>query len=211
MKNIRIICEGYSDQRFLRDFLFLNYSIEITDKELKANKIIHRLGSGWTELKTKKTLIIEEWEDYTTLIFLDADDKNTKEKAGLEVSRKYVDELMKSWNWTKYDKYIFPNNENETGEVEDFLENIINTNNKDIFECWNGFETCLTQNKKNYFIPAKKSKIYLYHEVLLKEKYKDPERNFKNENLWDFEKDENSKYKNPYLQNLKQFLDPYLT
>lgn len=37
---IRIFCEGISDQRFLRDFLKVHYNIDISDKELKDNKLI---------------------------------------------------------------------------------------------------------------------------------------------------------------------------
>ena len=63
MENIRIFCEGVSDQRFLRDFIFLNYDIEISDKQLKKNEIIHNLG-GWTNLKNLKNKIfkLEKYE-----------------------------------------------------------------------------------------------------------------------------------------------------
>lgn len=209
MENIRIFCEGVSDQRFLRDFIFLNYGIEISDNQLKKNEIIHNLG-GFANLKNLKNKITEELFEFTSLIFLDADDEKTVEKAGKEKSEKFIDDLMLEWNWKNYDKYIFPNNVEVNGEVEDFFEKIINEENSDIFDCWNNFEKCLLDKNKGYMIPAKKSKIYLYHEVLLKEKYKDPERDFKDGNLWNLEKDENSNYKNSYLQNLKQFLDKYL-
>lgn len=205
MDKIRIFCEGYSDQRFLRDFIFLNYEIEITDKQLKENNIIHRLNDGWTTLKILKERITEEFSDYTSLIFLDADDEKTIGKAGFDETNKHIDDLMQSWNWNNYDKYIFPNNKDLQGEVEDFLEKIINQNNSDIFECWNGFENCLKNNEKGYLIPAKKSKIYLYHETLLKNKYKDPERDFKDSNLWDLNVNTNE-----YLVPLKEFLDKHL-
>lgn len=210
MDKIRIYCEGLSDQRFLRDFISLNYNINITDKQLKDNTIIHCLG-GWTNLSNVKTKITEEYSEYTSLIFLDADDIETPEKAGIEQTRKYIDDLMQSWNWKNYDKYVFPNNEDQEGEVEDFLENIINPKNLDIFDCWNLFENCLTVKDKGYKVPAKKSKIYLYHESLYgntsseKNKCKDSGRDFKDKNLWDLEVD-----KNAYLKKLKTFLDQYL-
>ncbi|HEY6143626.1 MAG TPA: DUF3226 domain-containing protein [Flavobacterium sp.] len=210
MDKVRIFCEGFSDQRFLRDFISLNYQIEITDKQLKDNTIIHCLG-GWTNLNNVKTKITEDFSEYTSLIFLDADDEETPEKAGIEQTRKYIDNLMQSWNWKKYDKYIFPNNEDQKGEVEDFLENIINPKNSDIFDCWNLFENCLSTKDKRFNVPAKKSKIYLYHESLHgnssaeKNKCKDSGRDFKNKNLWDLEVDNN-----PYLKKLKNFLDQYL-
>lgn len=205
MDKIRIFCEGHSDQRFLRDFILLNYKIEITDKELKDNKKIHRLKDGWTTLKTLEKTITEDNSECISLIFLDADDKQTVGKAGINETNQFIDKLMQSWNWKNYDKYVFPNNKDAEGEVEDFLEKIINTNNADIFECWNGFENCLNDKEKKYLIPAKKSKIYLYHETLLKDKYKDPERDFKDSKLWDLDVKTNE-----YLKPLKQFLDQYL-
>ncbi len=210
MDKVRIFCEGISDQRFIRDFLFLNYKIEISDKQLNNNEFIHCLG-GWTNLTNLKERITEEFSEFKTLIFLDADDENTENKSGFKESAKFVDDLMKIWNWTNYDKFIFPNNSKEEGEVEDFLEKVINPKNSDIFECWNSFEECITKKGKGYNIPAKKSKIYVYHEVLHentsagKEKCKDKKRNFQDANLWDLDV-----INNTYLKTLKEFLDQYL-
>jgi hypothetical protein len=210
MEKIRIFCEGISDQRFLRDFISLNYGFEITDNQLKKGEYIHCLN-GWTNLKNLKNRITEENSEFTSVIFLDADDEHTNGKEGKEKTVCFVNDLMKSWNWEKYDLFVFPNNKEEFGEVEDFLEQIINMENNDIFECWNGFEECLTKKNKGYNIPAKKSKIYLYHEALHgntneeKNKCKDKERNFNNTKLW--ETDIN---KNESLMSVKQFLDQYL-
>ena len=88
MDKVRIFCEGISDQRFLRDFIYLNYNIEITDDELNKQEKIYRLKGGWSELKKLKNKITEDYSEYTSLIFLDADDENTKEKAGLEASKR---------------------------------------------------------------------------------------------------------------------------
>lgn len=208
MQNIRIFCEGISDQRFLRDFIHINYEIEIKDAELD-NYII--CLNGWPNLKKYRTRITEELSEFFSIIFLDADDESTPEKNGLIETSNYVDNLMNSWNWKNYDKFIFPNNSEENGEIEDFFENIINPKNKDIFVCWNNFEECLTSKDKKYNIPAKKSKIYMYHEVLHgnsnseKNKCKDKGRDFKNSDLWELEVKNND-----YLKVLKNFLDKYL-
>ena len=75
------------------------------------------------------------------------------------------------------------------------MENIINPQNAPIFDCWQKFEDCLptktTCTKNPLTIPAKKSKIYAYMEVLHgetkseKDKIKDPNRDFKNTQYWD--------------------------
>lgn len=209
MNNVRIFCEGKSDQRFLRDFISVNYDINITDEELKKNQKIYCL-EGWSKLENLKTTITENFSEYTSLIFLDADDEKTKGKKGLRETRSYVDGLMQNWNWNKYDAFVFPNNNEQTGEIEDFFENIIKQENKTIFDCWTDFENCLSKTKR-FNIPAKKSKIYVYHEALHgnsnseKNKCKDSGRDFKNTDLWcDLNSD------NPYLNSLRGFLDKYL-
>ena len=86
---------------------------------------------------------------------------------------------------------------------EDLLEKVINPKNSDIFECWNGLEKCFIDKEKNYIIPAKKSKIYVYLESLnQKSNCTDRKRNFQDENLWDIKNLEN-----PYIKNLKDFFD----
>lgn len=205
---IRIFCEGISDQRILRDFLKVHYNIDISDKELISNKYIQNLGS-WNKLKIQKEQITETFSEYTSLIFLDADDEKVTDKPGFDATIKFVTELMSTWNWSKYDIFVLPNHQ-DTGTVEDLLENIINKKHSQIFECWNEFENCLSKDKA-LTIPAKKSKIYSYLECLHgvtnqeKDKCKDPNRDFQDESLWDIKNLEN-----PYILKLKEFLDQYL-
>ena len=206
--SIRIFCEGISDQRFLRDFLKVHYGISISNEDLKKNEFIENMGS-WNKLTSLELKTKERYSDYTTLIFLDADDEKVIDKPGFEATIKFVTELMTEWNWTKYDIFVLPNHQ-DTGTVEDLLENIINKEHSQIFECWNEFESCLSKNK-SLTIPAKKSKIYSYLECLHgvtnqeKDKCKDPNRDFQDENLWDIRNLEN-----PYILKLKTFLDKHL-
>lgn len=206
--SVRIFCEGISDQRFLRDFLKIHYSIDILDKELNSNKYIQNLGS-WNKLKVQKEQITETFSEYTSLIFLDADDEKVTDKAGFEATIKFVTELMATWNWSKYDIFVLPNHQ-DTGTIEDLLENVINNTHSQIFECWNEFENCLSKDK-SLTIPAKKSKIYSYLECLHgvtnqeKDRCKDSNRDFQDENLWEI-KD----LDNPYIKKLKDFFDIHL-
>lgn len=207
--SVRIFCEGISDQRFLRDFLKIHYGLNVTDEDLKKNKYIENMGS-WNKLTSLELKIKESYSDYTSLIFLDADDEKVADKPGFEATIKYVTELMTAWNWTKYDIFVLPNHQ-DTGTVEDLLENVINKKHSQIFECWNEFENCLSKDE-SLTIPAKKSKIYSYLECLHgvtnreKDKCKDPNRDFQDENLWDIRNLEN-----PYILKLKEFLDKHLT
>jgi hypothetical protein len=205
---IRIFCEGISDQRFLRDFLKVHYEINISDEDLKKNKFIENMGS-WNKLPSLDLKIKESYSDYTSLLFLDADDEKVIGKPGFDATIKYVTELMIAWKWTKYDIFVLPNHQDK-GTVEDLLENVINKKHSQIFECWNEFENCLSKDK-SLTIPAKKSKIYSYLECLHgvtnqeKDKCKDPNRDFQDESLWDIKDLEN-----PYILKLKEFLDKHL-
>ena len=205
---IRIFCEGISDQRFLRDFIKVHYDFDISDVDLKKNKYIENMGS-WNKLILQKEKITESLSEYTSLIFLDADDEKVIDKPGFIATNNYVNELMKSWNWTKYDTFVLPNNQ-DSGTVEDLLENIINNKHLEIFKCWNEFEKCLSKDL-SFTIPAKKSKIYSYLECLHgvtnkeKDKCKDSFRDFQDENLWEI-----NNLENPYITKLKEFLDQYL-
>ncbi|WP_444626820.1 DUF3226 domain-containing protein [Flavobacterium columnare] len=206
--NFRIFCEGISDQRYLRDFLNVHYNIEVTDKDLKGNRYIQVLQS-WNTLPTFKEKITETFSDYTSLIFLDADDEKVIDKAGFAETLKFVEDLMNEWKWDKFDVFVLPNNQ-DIGTIEDLLENVINKKNEHIFDCWNEFENCLGKNN-SLTIPAKKSKIYNYLECLHgltnqeKDKCKDPNRDFKDENLWEIKNLEN-----PYIVRMKDFFDKHI-
>lgn len=206
--SIRIFCEGISDQRFLRDFLEVHYDTNISDEDLRLDFYIVNMKS-WNNLKIQKQKITEDFSEYTSLIFLDADDEKVIDKAGFKKTCAFVENLMIEWNWKKYDLFVLPN-DHDNGNVEDLLENVINTKHSRIFECWNEFENCLSKDS-SLTIPAKKSKIYSYleclHGVTNKEKDKctDRNRDFKDENLWDI-----SNLENPYILKLKTFLDQYL-
>ena len=160
-------------------------------------------------MKDRKGRITDENSDYYSLIFLDADDEKVTDKPGFDATVTFVTELMETWNWSKYGVFVLPNHKDK-GTVEDLLENVINKQHAQIFDCWSEFENCLSKNK-SLTIPAKKSKIYSFLECLHgvtnqeKDKCKDPNRDFQNENLWEIRN-----LNNPYIKKLKDFFDLYI-
>src|SRR5690606_26743158 len=102
---------------------------------------------------------------------------------------------------------LWPNH-SDSGDLETVLENIYNSENRDFFVCWQGYENCLKASGK-YTTPNRKAKIFAYLESLhgssksQKELLKDEKRNFLNEVLWNLDASQ------PILAALKIFLDPY--
>ena len=126
------------------------------------------------------------------------------------------DELLK-WKekaGVSFELFLLPNNKIK-GALEDLLENIINPNNKPIFNCWEDYEKKLVKleipgrTPPPLTTPAKKTKIYGYLEALLgetdreKKQIKETNRNYENTQHWNLDAE--------YLKSLKEFLVNNLT
>ncbi|MCR5037741.1 MAG: hypothetical protein K6A94_00160 [Bacteroidales bacterium] len=124
-------------------------------------------------------------------------------------ARKNEIEKWQQRNDVEFVLFLMPNNEG-AGALEDLLENIINPNNRPIFECWEGYEKELVKldipgrTPPPLTTPAKKTKIYGYLEALLgesksqKELIKEVNRNYENAQHWNLDAE--------YLESLKGFL-----
>ena len=135
------------------------------------------------------------------LVVFDADDD-------IEARRKELLAIKEQFG-VEFELFLLPNN-NETGALEDLLENIINPNNKPIFECWEGYEKELVKldipgrTPPPLTTPAKKTKIYGYLEAYHgetkreKELIKEANRNYADPKLWDLDAE--------YLGALKGFM-----
>lgn len=217
MKKSLILVEGIADLVFIKDFIEIHngYFYKLTqkiDENTKEITINHEsensikifvLGSKEAlDDKNKFILVSSEInkEDYNNIILiLDADENFDNSKT---LAQKYLTDL----NMTN--SYLFPNNE-EVGDLETILENI--QVDKNIANCWSKFETCINESGEGYTIPAKKSKIHTYLEVLNpntkkgKDNCKERNRNYKDITIWTL-----SDVTNPYILKLKNFLDQYL-
>lgn len=199
---IRIFVEGTADVKFLEDYINYIASVFEIDKETIIDT------GGWTNIDSQKgkgESIQNQMRQNTdnggiNLVVFDADkDFN---------SRKQEIETWKTKYNLAFELFLLPDNKN-TGALEDLLEKIIINNNKPIIDCWNGFETCIQECAgkkigKKLTIPAKKTKIYAYLEILLgetrkeKEKIKERERDYKNAEHWNLDSE--------FLVPLKCFL-----
>lgn len=206
-----IIVEGINDIVFIKDFLEVHFGY-LSEKKLKSDTVILEIkdiiiystkGKNHDD-KIKQNLIQEiNKKNPKNIVFIfDADDNYKSAVENIENICSFDDCLSDA----KY--FLFPNDEN-TGELEHFLEQIVIK--KDVFDCWEKFELCINTKGNDFTIPAKKSKIYTYLEVLNpntkkgKENCKEVNRDYKDKNIWNLNDIENS-----YIKKLKQFLDPYL-
>jgi len=213
---VQIFVEGDTDVKFIADYIahiVPNAEVEVKKSKGTINlndvpKIIIYGLSGWTDIQNVHTEFKRNTESGgTNLIVFDAD--SPENEGGFSKRKQEIEDKVKGLS---YEIFLFPNNQDD-GDLEDLLENIINEINIPIFNCWNEFEKCLQDYAskkigKKLTTPAQKSKIFVYLETLLgktndeKEKIKPSKRDYKNTMHWNL----NSEYLSP----LKEFLERHL-
>jgi hypothetical protein len=209
MKTIQIFVEGVADVKFLSDYIqtilptsSLPHPKDISDIVCRDTNIRIIETGGWQSVVNKQTDFERNTNDGgINLIIFDADKPDND--GGYEKRRQQIEMLMAGID---YQLFLLPNNQ-DSGDLEEVLEHVIADSNKPIFDCWSSFEYCLTTNasktmERKLMLPAKKSKIHMYLEVLLnnseKELAKEKNRNYRNLDHWNLD--------NEYLTPLKNFL-----
>lgn len=196
-QEFNIFVEGVADARFIKQYIGHLFGDVVTDERLVILK-------GWDNLKTEASALrmrSMSANGGVNLVIVDADKDFQIRK----------DEIAK-WqqaNKVQFELFLLPNN-HDAGTLEDLLENIINPNNRPIFDCWEHYEQELVQTDipgrtpPPLTTPAKKTKIYGYLEALLgetksqKELIKEANRNYENTQHWNLDAE--------YLEPLKAFL-----
>lgn len=214
MKQFHIFTEGH-DRKFLLDYIEVEFrtslnAIPNSEGGIKKLDCITSTG-GWTQLKSETYRDKMKQNTANNIINLVIFDADTASNGGGFATRKAEIEAWKTTYGLNFELFLFPNNSID-GAFESLLEQIINPQNAPVFDCWKKFEDCLPTKtactKTPLTIPAKKSKIYAYMEVLHgetkseKDKVKDPNRNFKNTQHWNLNA--------AALKPLKDFLHTHL-
>ncbi len=188
-----IIVEGINDIVFLKDFLEVHFGCK-TEIKLKSDTVLLEISDiiiystkGKDVAGTRKQNLIQEInkrEPKNIIFIFDADnDYKTAESNILDICS--GNDCL---NEAKY--FLFPDNEN-IGDLENILESIVVE--KNVFECWNNFEECISSKNNVYTIPAKKSKIHTYLEVLNpntksgKDNCKEVNRDYKDKTKWNLD------------------------
>lgn len=200
---VKLFVEGIADDKFLRDYISKKYNVKLDKEDIVKSE-------GWTNIKSeldgeniKNAMQKNSDNDGTNLLIFDADADFTERHT--EINN------WKEENKLDFEIFLWPNNQ-DSGDLETVLENIINPANKLIFDCWNNYEDCLKSKKIAgreipLTTPASKTKIYGYLEALLgvsksqKKKIKEPNRNYQNLGHWDLDSD--------YLDSLDKFLNKH--
>ncbi|MFN5983169.1 MAG: DUF3226 domain-containing protein [Fluviicola sp.] len=186
MERVQIFVEGIADEKFLNDYLSF---LKINDFKVCPMGGINKLEESIPDFEKNYKMGIKN------VLILDSDD-SFKDRCDNLKNKPYISNFEISF-------FLFPNNF-ENGDLENLLENTINMNNKDIFDCWISYEECLKSKDKDYTTPAKKTKIYAYLEALLKsskkqkEMIKEAKRDYLNSDHWDLQSE--------YLLPLKEYL-----
>ena len=122
-----IVVEGIADETFIRQYIYHLFGQKVPD-----NFILRTNGKD----NLKSSVAINRMRSMTdqggiNLVIFDADNN-------FETRRASILEWKKQ-NGLEFELFLLPNNQDK-GELEDLLENIINPNNRPIMDCWEHYE-----------------------------------------------------------------------
>ena len=203
MNKFQIIVEGTADKKFFEDYYRHLFHEEAPEGSITLPIRGDKTG-GYQKLFSENGInTLKEGSDngVINLVIFDAD-------KDIEARRKDILD-WKQKHGVEFELFLLPNDK-DAGTLEDLLENIINPNNRPIFDCWEHYEQELVQldipgrTPPPLTTPAKKTKIYGYLEALLGEKksqkelIKEANRHYENPQHWNLDAE--------YLEPLKAFL-----
>jgi hypothetical protein len=216
-KTILIFCEGVIDQVFIADFLSHSYGETIFMDKNKNKRDKHKWDisfetnlcegkiietGGYTYLS--KPIYLEQLKNNQTgrnLIIFDADEHGHG-RGSFKNTEQSLKELKRIEN-VDFDYHLWPNH-NDNGTVENLLIQLIPTDKKSIFNCFDQYNECLKQFQglKPLDETLKRSlNSYTYN---FNHADKASERNYLDTSFWDMNSDEK-----PDLKKLKEFLNKH--
>ena len=202
-----IYVEGAVDEKFIRDYYYFLFG-----KKLKEGNdiggIINCESKDKFPLRQNDLLKTTEQGGVNLLIF----DADSPQKDGGFAKRLAETVLMLQAAEAAvakpiaYKIFLLPDNQGD-GTIEDLLEVIINPAHRGIFDCWQQYEICLKSKDATYTVPAKKSKISSYIEVLYGDSKR--EQRLALPHLRDYASTRHWNLNSPALTPLKDFLTMY--
>ena len=189
MAKVQIFAEGKADIKFLKDLIRHQFG---------SDDIAHFVD---TDGKDNLYLEVPKFNENSdqggiNLVIFDADNDYKKRKAELLSKKKELN--------IEFELFLFPN-DSGNGALENLLEQLINPDYSEIFDCFETYQECLKGNKR-FKVPALKTKIYAYVDTLLEKKNEklaqEANRDYTNPDHWNLDHEA--------LDPLKGFLSTYL-
>lgn len=194
-----------ADKRFIEQLIPHIFGVPIADNCVIQTEGYNNLMAEGKEIAYVNQMKMNTDNGGVNLVIFDADEDCEARRAEiLDWQRR---------NGVDFELFLFPDNRT-CGAIEDLLEKIINPENKVVMDCWEQYENSISgirlawKKGQALTIPAKKTKIYAYLEVLLgcskseKEKIKEKNRDYTNANHWNLNA--------AALTNLTTFLKKHL-
>lgn len=160
---------------------------------------------GWNNLKNLAPKLIENQDNSVkNVIIFDADYAQKHQNGGYKNRKQHIENMLNGMNIKNYSIFLFPNNQ-EDGDFEVLLENIINQKHLQVLKCFENYEECLkSANNHTYEVPTRKSKMYAYVEAFSKsvedkEKFKKGNWFFDNCEYWNM----NAEYLTAFMNFLR--------
>lgn len=222
MNNIKIFCEGITDQVFIADCIELFYGkkferlqkkggSKIKDKlSIKIKNDIEIIDVGGCSKLTNE-LYLSKLRDNESIggkniVIFDADySKTGTGNKGFKACEQKLNNLKTS-NEIQFDFYIWPNN-NDEGEIENLLRLLIPEDKETLFDCIEDHQTCLMSQEYpeiNLKTPELKDKIGFYLHTMNK-KSTPSQRDYKDNLSWDLDY-----HKTKDLNSFKIFMDTFM-
>ncbi len=184
---VKIFVEGIADERFISQLIEYLFNETLEKKSIVVTNGWNNLVSASTEGVYLNEMRKNSADGGVNLVIFDADD---------DPMQRRMDILnWKSKHNVDFELFLMPD-DSSTGALEELLERIINKENQPVMDCWTSYEDSLSRvelswkNGEPLTIPAKKTKIYAYLEVLLgksksqKELIKEKQREYLNKYHW---------------------------
>jgi hypothetical protein len=195
----RIFVEG-------RETAFIEFLLsKIHGDNHKDNFLVINTG-GWQKLDRLQIEFAKSTDDgFKNLIIFDAD--SPENGGGFTTRSKAITGLCKKLNMVQ-ELFLFPNNSLD-GDFESLLENVINSSNKSIIDCFTAYENCVSSIKNSdgsnrFKLPIRKAKMYSYVDAFPKsnkkeEKFKRGDWFFDDDQIWNIDN-------NDFIKPLFEFL-----
>lgn len=215
-KRVFILVEGIADLVFIKDFIIFHHNYcSLGNGKIDSKTKEITLGNGNNEVKIfciggkdldkdNKQILLQKYNKFNAndlLVIFDADDN-------LNEARENIKSFINFQNIEEKQIFLFPNNK-DNGDLESFLEEIVVE--IEVLNCWKSFENCILNTNKGFTIPARKSKIHTYLEVLSpnnkegKKSCKEVNRDYKDTEKWNI-----GDLSIKCVNGLKSFLDNYI-